>query len=177
MKNFKPILITSMLATLMISGYFAVSAEYGSKDDPLVSLSYIKEIILPQTEAMIEEKLANSNSNINISEVLDSLDTNYLTLVSDETFIDSVSKNVSPVTSSVLNLSSEQTLHLSTGSEVLLRTGGLTMTSGSALNATTAENAGATIAIDNLYITTANDTTMKSSANTTVIVFGKYELK
>jgi len=47
-----------LLTTLMITGYFAIAAEYGSKDDPLVTLSYINDVLTPQTISKIDAALA-----------------------------------------------------------------------------------------------------------------------
>ena len=42
-------LSAALLVVLAVSGYFAIAAEYGSKEDPLVTLSYINEVLSPQT--------------------------------------------------------------------------------------------------------------------------------
>lgn len=45
-----------LLVFLMASGYFAIAAEYGSQTDPLVSLSYITDVLSPETLSAFEEK-------------------------------------------------------------------------------------------------------------------------
>ena len=47
-----------LMTTLMVTGYFAIAAEYGSKDDPLVTLSYITDVLSPETTAKIDAALA-----------------------------------------------------------------------------------------------------------------------
>jgi len=37
-----------LLVTLSVTGYFAIAAEYGSEEDPLVTLCYINNILSPQ---------------------------------------------------------------------------------------------------------------------------------
>ena len=39
----------------MTTCYLAIAAEYGSQDDPLVTLSYINDVLAPEAEAKIEE--------------------------------------------------------------------------------------------------------------------------
>jgi hypothetical protein len=51
-----------VLVTLAITGYFAVAAEYGSKDDPLVTLSYITEVLSPETMQKIDKALAEKQT-------------------------------------------------------------------------------------------------------------------
>jgi len=46
-----------LLVALTVVGYMAVGAEYGSKDDPLVSLSYIEEVLAPETMEKIDKAL------------------------------------------------------------------------------------------------------------------------
>ncbi|MEA5038795.1 MAG: hypothetical protein VB086_03040 [Clostridiaceae bacterium] len=51
-----------VLVTLAITGYFAIAAEYGSKDDPLVTLSYITEVLSPETMEKIDAALAEKQA-------------------------------------------------------------------------------------------------------------------
>lgn len=51
-----------VLTTLAVTGYFAIAAEYGSKDDPLVTLSYITEVLSPQTMQKIDKAIAEKQA-------------------------------------------------------------------------------------------------------------------
>lgn len=64
-----------LVAVMMIAGLGAIAAEYGSQSDPLVTLSYIEQVLLPNAQkevdktvsgAMedIEDELADSNKSI-----------------------------------------------------------------------------------------------------------------
>lgn len=44
-----------LLVVLTTTCYLAVAAEYGSQDDPLVTLSYINDVLAPEADAKIEE--------------------------------------------------------------------------------------------------------------------------
>ena len=46
-----------MVAALMITGLGAIAAEYGSQSDPLVTLSYIEQILLPQSRQQVDQQL------------------------------------------------------------------------------------------------------------------------
>ena len=46
-----------LLVTLSVAGYFAIAAEYGSEEDPLVTLSYINNILSPQVMQKLEQEL------------------------------------------------------------------------------------------------------------------------
>lgn len=48
-------LSAALLIVLAVTGYFAVAAEYGSKEDPLVTVGYINEVLSPQTMAEIQK--------------------------------------------------------------------------------------------------------------------------
>ena len=48
-----------VVTTLMITGYFAIAAEFGSKEDPLVTLSYITDVLSPETQAKIDQAQAD----------------------------------------------------------------------------------------------------------------------
>lgn len=50
-------------AALIVSLCIAASAEYGSADDPLVSLSYITNTLLPQIYTKVDEKIAASKTS------------------------------------------------------------------------------------------------------------------
>lgn len=54
-KRWTIIFTAVILCTLTVTGYFAVSAEYGSQDDPLVTLSYITDVLSPQTNKLIDD--------------------------------------------------------------------------------------------------------------------------
>ena len=48
-------LSATLLVVMAVSGYFAIAAEYGSKEDPLVTLSYIEDVLSPATMNTIQQ--------------------------------------------------------------------------------------------------------------------------
>jgi len=46
-----------LLVLLLLAGYMAIAAEYGSEQDPLVSASYITEILAPDTIKRVNETI------------------------------------------------------------------------------------------------------------------------
>lgn len=60
----KKIFIFGILILVLLS-YVVFAAEPGSKDDPLVSQSYIEEVIIPQMVEYIDNKVANVEEQYN----------------------------------------------------------------------------------------------------------------
>ena len=56
-------IVCVLTGLLMAVGCYAIAAEYGSQSDPLVTLSYINEVLLPQTKSELDEKLAQTVSS------------------------------------------------------------------------------------------------------------------
>lgn len=53
--------VTCMLvAVLMIAGLGAIAAEYGSQSDPLVTLSYIEQVLLPKSQKEVDETVSKA---------------------------------------------------------------------------------------------------------------------
>ena len=65
MKNKRwTIWLTSILvAVLMVAGLVAIAAEYGSQSDPLVTLSYIEQVLLPQAKKDVDKQLEDSQES------------------------------------------------------------------------------------------------------------------
>ena len=46
-----------LLVLLSVAGYFAIAAEYGSQEDPLVTLSYVNNVLSPQVMQKLNDEL------------------------------------------------------------------------------------------------------------------------
>ena len=46
-----------MVAVLMVAGLGVIAAEYGSQSDPLITLSYIEEVLLPDTKEEVDKQI------------------------------------------------------------------------------------------------------------------------
>lgn len=60
MKRWSIWLICGLVAVLMMAGLYAIAVEYGSKDDPLVTLSYIDQVVLPETREDIDRQITQT---------------------------------------------------------------------------------------------------------------------
>jgi len=143
----------TLLVILLLTGYLAVAAEFGSKSDPLVTLSYIEELV-PELKSKIDKAIEEKTSefdeilNEKVDQALDSIDgriaefeNDYSADVVDESFInavadrvfsrikesggsgDSVSGGDSTSLFSVVRISSGQTVIGEVGTEILWRFG------------------------------------------------------
>ncbi len=57
-KKFVLLLIVSALCVCLSVAYIALAAEGGSQEDPLVSLSYLKNVFLPEVLTKVDQKIA-----------------------------------------------------------------------------------------------------------------------
>ena len=144
-KRWKALTSILLLVTLVFAGFIAIAAEYGTSDDPLVSLSYINNVLAPQisekVDDIVEEK-ANSllaELESKVSSVEGELDDKVASYANENTelftsdeFINSVAEKVSEkvggtaapsTTFQRVDLKAGQTLSMGIGCEVLLRLG------------------------------------------------------
>jgi hypothetical protein len=152
--------VTSLLlVVLLLTGYLAVAAEYGSQNDPLVTLSYIEEL-LPELQKTIDnavnEKTAEFDSTLDkkIEEAMNSIDakiaqfeTGSAADVTDDAFVQAVADAVTakigsaggsgdgtaasgaPELFKVERFKSGQTVIGDVGTEILWRLGNATVVS------------------------------------------------
>jgi len=57
-------LATALLVLLSVAGYFAVASEYGSAEDPLVTLSYLNNVLSPQVMQKLDAELNAKSAQI-----------------------------------------------------------------------------------------------------------------
>lgn len=181
MKKIKPIIITMLLVTFLCSSYVAIAAEYGSKSDPLVSLSYLEDVVLPQVEDEMVRLIANYNDGY-ISELktaIAEVEGSYSSYGSNDEFIQKVADKLDTNRSEVVTVKVGDVISLKAGSEILLRTGSLTSVTSWFLNATTAETltTNGSFVTNNLYISLENDQEITVVSDATVIIFGAYTIK
>lgn len=196
-----------LLAVLMTTGYLAIYAEYGSKEDPLVSLSYINDVLAPGTMKQIDEAFAAKKTELDkeldkkITELKTEIDKmiaqgagSGTVSVSDEiinTVVDRVvaqlgeSGGAAPSAESswkVVKLKKGQTLTGQVGCEVLLRFGTATCVSSGTpglINLSSGADlaAGGTLAANNLYLVTVAGRGVKAAADVTLLASGSYSVK
>ncbi|MFI3115770.1 MAG: hypothetical protein R3Y12_06505 [Clostridia bacterium] len=181
MKQSKPLIITVLMITLLLSSYVAFASEYGSKDDPLVSLSYIKEILLPQTLNSVDELVMERTEEYvsQLDEKMETFESEFNAVASNSEFVQKVAENITNNQNAValVTVSSGQTLRFNSGTEILLRTGTANFTTGEGVvNITTGTTNQTAIAVNNMYIAVDDLRSLTASSDCTIMVFGAYTL-
>ncbi|MCX7614931.1 MAG: hypothetical protein N2Z65_04175 [Clostridiales bacterium] len=192
-----------LLSIFLAAGFFALAAEYGSQDDPLVTLSYITNVVSPGTLKKVDEKIAakmtefQNQLNQKMDEFSSKMDSNISngagsSAVSQDV-VDAVSNAViqklgnSSTGSTVsewklIDLASEKTLTMSIGTELLLRIGDANVVASGTpglINLTSAAetNNGAAVLKSNLYIVTVEGRAIKATSNCKILIRGTYTIK
>jgi hypothetical protein len=160
-----------MMLCMLATGYAAIAAEYGSAEDPLITQSYIDEVLTPKTQRQIE--------------VQNALDARFLTLASDEDFMRKVAAQVGSATDvsgwQAVTVSSGETLKLSAGSQVVVRSGSAKcISSGGAgltdLSAGAKLPGGDALAASSLYYATTEGSGFRASTEVKALVVGSYTI-
>lgn len=200
-RKWKAITSILLLAALITVGFIAIAAEYGTSDDPLVSLSYINNVLAPQISEKVDEIIAEKtgsleselDSKINsISGEVEDKIAEYTSKSSDEivtdAFVQSVADKVAEKTGTsggtsstfaLVTLNSGQTLTAKVGCEVLLRLGTATCVSSGTpglIDMTTGGDlaGGKALEKNHLYLCTVDGRGVKATSNITVLVRGPY---
>ena len=193
-----------LLVALLFAGYMAIAAESGSRDDPLVTASYITEELMPNLTKKIDEAIAAKTK-----EYSDSLDKQYDLLLADleETmktfsisgdslkdpaFIDAVANAVvakqgggsgggTTDTMKKVEVPAGKTVTLALGSEALLRLGSakcVAANSPGLIDMTTGNDLsnGSALVANHLYLCTIKDHGFKADNAVTVFIRGGYTI-
>ncbi len=182
----------ALIAVIILAaavGIFAIAADYGTQSDPLVSLSYITDVLTPdlvkQAEKIAEDTAKQVNSNITSYEarvdkkVNEFIDRNTANV--NSTMIDQIadkvelpaSKQAAPFTT--LQLTAGKTVVLTKGCEVLARGEGSSCKAGKLIDMTTGGlvSAGGAISANHLYVA-PESVTISVKSTVTVLVKGQY---
>lgn len=133
-----------LVALLLATGYMAIAAEYGSDADPLVSASYITEVLAPQTidkvNEIIDQRTSEFTTQLNqtladytahLDSVVEEVEGTTQDLASDSAFVDAVATQVLSrlnSTDSSVSVSGGWTLlEVSEGETVVFEAGGMAM--------------------------------------------------
>lgn len=188
MKKIKVLIITAIVICAAV-GIFAIAADYGTQNDPLVSLSYITDVFMPdllsRAEKLVTDTAKTVNNNISAYESRVDKKTNEFidrnTAAVDNTMIDRIankvtqpdSKQTAPFTT--LNLTSGKTLVLSKGCEVLVTSGSVSCKSGSLTDMTTGGlvSSGGSVSVNHLCVSSAS-VTLSIKSNSAILVKGQY---
>lgn len=152
-KTLTTIILIAALAMVAAVTVYAV-ANYGTKDDPLVTSSYLQDVVQPRMEDAYRSTLDGQ-----ISEM-------------EDQFADQVAAAGGSYV--LVTLENGQTLTGRAGTEILMRTGTAAVAQSAAIDLTTGETAavGAKLTENHLYLVQADDAGIQASADVTVMVRG-----
>ena len=173
-------LISGGLVTLALVGVAVAAGQQGSKNDPLVTLSYLEDQAIPAILEQVDDKVADKQSELEkkLSAVVDS----YVTEV--EKALSGSSSSTSTSAGGVfqiVNLKAGQTVVGTAACEFLLRTGTAVCVSDTApgLIDTTDGSAlagGKNLTANHLYLATIDGRGVKASTDVTIMVRGGYTI-
>ncbi len=192
-----------LLVVLMSTCYLAITAEYGSKDDPLVTLSYINDVLAPEAtakiDAIFDEKASEFDSLISskMSSIQSEIDQKVAQSASStpsDALVQAVKAAVleelggsapsgqSSSSWKVIKLEKGRSLTAEVGCEILLRIGSSQcVASGSPglinLSSGTDLSNGGSLSINNLYIVTIQGRGIRATSDATLLINGTYTIQ
>ena len=189
-----------LLVALLFTGYLALASGVGTKDDPLVTVSYINDVFTPSVNKAIDTAIGNktaeytNNLNKRYEELVSALKSASGSTAFTDTFINAVAdaiitKQNTGVSASgtsdamkKLTFASGRTVTLNLGAEVLLRLGSATcVASGTPglIDSTSGSDLanGKSLVKNHLYLCTVEGRGFKCSGETTVFIRGGYTVK
>ena len=156
-KTLITIALVAALAMVAAVTVYAV-ANYGSREDPLVTSSYLQDVVQPRMEDAYRSTLNGA-----IGEM-------------EARFADQVA--AAGGTYVLVTLDNGQTLTGRAGTEVLMRSGAAAVTQSAAVDLTSGSTAavGTKLTENHLYLLQADGAGVRASADTTVMVRGSYSI-
>lgn len=202
-KKWMTLATAAVLITVTVMGYLSVSADYGDANDPLVSLSYINQVVLPQANTTIQNAFNTTKADLDktmnskvaeAKSIITELLNDYNSPESvDQALLDEVSVKLAALLDSagtakakdewkVVRLTAGQTLKGQVGCQMLLRFGEATVvaeTEPGLINLTSSNElrTGAALAKNNLYMVTIKNNGIKAADNVTLLICGTYTIK
>ncbi len=163
-----------LLVITMIVGVSAIGANYGTPEDPLITLSYLTDILTPSIKSQADAK---------VNEIKGALETEFNNQLHNiEQQLSNADNTVTIThTYSVVSLESGKTLTGSVGTELMLRVGTAVCSASSAtglIDTTTAsvlEN-GQSMVKNHMYMVTIEGRGMKATSSVMVLVRGDYTI-
>lgn len=202
--NQKKFLITLgalLLIILLFTGYVAVGAEYGTKNDPVVTLSYLTNVYSKTSQSQIDSAVSSQSTvysssidskistlQTEVNSKLSTLNSKITGLLNNSNFAQEVAEKVEADGSSqsakweAVQVASGKTLKTKVGTQVVLRIGSATCSSSGSVgfvNLTGGGNAtvGGSLVKNNLYMATVEGLGVKVSSAATVLVAGDYTIE
>lgn len=176
MKNFKRRALPALLALTLLLGTGAAVASGGDKNDPLVTLSYLEDTVIPKLmdKLSVETKTVNQQLKSDLASQIDTYESDMKALIS--------AGSAGTDTYTLVTLTSGQRLALDVGCELMLRVGTATVNAATApalIDITTGGtiNAGTSLSKNHLYMATIADRTLSPTTDTVkLLVRGGYTI-
>ena len=201
MKKWSVWLTCILVAALMIAGVAAIAAEYGSQSDPLVTLSYIEQVLLPQSKKDVDQAVsdaledfasAQEDSNDDIQKYIDKKLRSFSSGNVDQELIDAIAaaraEQMSGGTAaaqaswSVLQVPAGSTVECDVGVQAILRTGQASCVAAGTpglidlSNGETLANGGA-LAANHLYAVSVQGRSIYTAQGCTLMIAGSYTVR
>lgn len=198
MKNKRRFTITVgavLMVCMLATGYAAVAAEYGSDSDPLITKSYLEQVLTPSIISSADSTIKNQTNSyqsamerkiIELSQAIDnkvaSLAAN---LAKDDEFAKKVA-NAGGVSSNsgnweVLEVDANSFLKLGLNTEIIIQRGSATCIESAGTGLTDLSGgsvlcADESLSINHRYIATTKGSGFKAKETVTVLVDGEYSI-
>lgn len=184
------VLMVCMLAT----GYAAVAAEYGSADDPLITQSYLEQVLTPSLTTAAEDaaktqagtyQSAMERKIVEMSQALDNKIASLAAkLAKDDTFAQKVADAGGAGEADAwesVNVAPGSTLTLDVDTEIVLRKGSATCVESAGTGLTDLSGGGVLSADESLvqdhrYIATTQNAGFHASSSVTVLINGGHSV-
>lgn len=179
--------LSLVVAGLTVTGIAAAAANYGSKEDPLVTASYIEDVVRPEISEQIEDALDKKEQEI--LEAVEDLDFSGSTsaAVSDALIEEIAAKAAAKVSSgsaeswNVIKVPSGKTLTGKVGCQVMLRIGSASCVSSGSTGLIDVSDGsvlgpGGALKTNHLYMVTIDGRGVKASGDATLLVKGSYSI-
>lgn len=162
-----------VLASVALVGAFSASATGGEQTDPLITLSYLTQVVKPELMNKVDEQVA-----VNEQALLDKVNSaiDGYTEEMEQALGGSVGGNASYA---AVTLTKDALLCPEAGAEVLLRSGSSKVAAGSApvmLDATSGATVsiGGVLQVNHLYVVPLDGAVISASTDCTLLVRGNY---
>ena len=201
MKKWSIWLTCVLVAVMMIAGLGVIAAEYGSQSDPLVTLSYIEKVLLPNAQKDVDKTVSNameefedalSDSDKTIQSYIDKKLRSFASGDVDEELIDAIAASVleqaggsvtaGEVSWSVIQVPAGSTVVCEVGVQAILRVGQATCVAAGTpgfidlSNGETLENGGA-LATNHLYTASIQGRGIYTAQGCTLLIAGSYTIQ
>lgn len=201
MKKWSIWLTCVLVAVMMIAGLGAIAAEYGSQSDPLVTLSYIEQVLLPNAKKDVDKSVSDamenfedalSDSDKTIQSYIDKKLRSFASGDVDEELIDAIAAAVveqngdsitaGEVSWSVIQVPAGSTVVCEVGVQAILRVGQATCVAAGSpglidlSNGETLANGGA-LASNHLYTASIQGRGIYTAQGCTLLIAGSYAIQ